>query len=178
MSHSYPLKYYLHEEIAGGLGRKFSWLRVIRRIIKSRESNYLFWFRIANVLNSKNRFLKSIAKSINKHLMRKFGIEIMLGVTIDPGLTLPHPQGIVITKNCIIGKNFTIRQGSTIGVDYKSGKKIIIGNNVDIGANCTVIGSGLHIGDDVVIGAMKFINKDIPSGVTCVNKKPIFYTKN
>lgn len=39
---------------------------------------------------------------------------------------------------------------------------IIIGNNVWIGANCSIL-PGVHIGDHVVVGAGSVVTKDIPS---------------
>jgi acetyltransferase-like isoleucine patch superfamily enzyme len=40
-------------------------------------------------------------------------------------------------------------------------KPIIIGSDVWIGANCTIIG-GVKIGKCSIIGANSFVNKDIP----------------
>ncbi|EAT0151581.1 serine acetyltransferase, partial [Salmonella enterica] len=48
---------------------------------------------------------------------------------------------------------------------------IRIGNNVNIGANCCIIGLSRKIGDNATIGAMSFINKDIPSNCTYITKK-------
>lgn len=45
---------------------------------------------------------------------------------------------------------------------YESRKKITIGNDVWIGANCT-IAAGVTIGDCCIIGANSFVNKDIPA---------------
>lgn len=46
---------------------------------------------------------------------------------------------------------------------------IILGDNVSIGANSTLIGPELTIASNVEIGAMSFVNPDIPSN-------SIFYT--
>lgn len=43
---------------------------------------------------------------------------------------------------------------------YKYGKEVAIGNNVWLGGN-TVICPGVHIGDNVVIGAGSVVTKDI-----------------
>ncbi|EEC9965547.1 serine acetyltransferase, partial [Escherichia coli] len=51
------------------------------------------------------------------------------------------------------------------------GSRVKIGSNVDIGANCCIIGLSRKIGDNVKIGAMSFINKDIPSNCTYITKK-------
>ena len=71
-----------------------------------------------------------------------------------------------------VRKNFTVRQNTTIGVDPSEYSYISIGNNVDIGANTCLIAKGkVFIGDNVIIGAMSFVNKDIPSNSTYITKK-------
>ena len=97
----------------------------------------------------------------------------MLGAQIQLGLTIPHfTGGIVISDKCIIGKNFKIRQNSTIGIHH-SGQTgyIVIGDNVTLGASCCIIGENINIGNNVVVGAMSFINKNIPDNCTCYTKK-------
>ena len=44
---------------------------------------------------------------------------------------------------------------------------VVIGNNVQIGAN-SIIAPGVTIGDNVVIGALSYVNKDIPSNSVAV----------
>lgn len=166
------LKYYWHVEILGGPDKPFSWVRLWRRVRRSRSSHYLFWFRLADHLARKrSRMLKSVAKGINDGLITRHGTEIMLGAEIDEGLKVGHGLGIVVTKNVRIGKNFSIHQNTTIGVDYKGNAPIIIGDNVDIGANSCIIGTGIRIGNNVVIGAMSFVNKDIPDDHTYITEK-------
>lgn len=170
--HLKTLKQYWQVEILGGIERPFSWLRLWRRVRRSRSSHYLFWFRLADHLaRTRNRALKSLAKGINNSLISRHGIEIMLGAEIDEGLVIGHGQGIVVLKNVRIGKHFTIRQNTTIGTDYKSDAPIVIGDYVDVGANSCIIGSGLHIGDHVTIGAMSFVNKSIPAHHTYITEK-------
>lgn len=167
-----PPKHFWHVEILGGLEQPFSWLRLWRRVRRSRSCHYLFWFRLANhFASTRSRALKSLAKGINNSLITRHGIEIMLGAEIDEGLIIGHGQGIVVLKNIRIGKNFLIRQNTTIGTDYKSDAPIIIGDNVKIGANSCIIGSGIEIGDNVTIGAMSFVNKSIPANHIYVTEK-------
>jgi|SRR5690606_13539258 len=166
------LQYYWIEEILGGSDKKFCWLRLWRRVRRSRSANFLFWFRLADhLVRTDSRFLKSVAKGINKRLIQKHGIEIMLGADIAEGLRLSHMQGIVIFKTVKIGRNFTVRQNTTIGSDFKSELPMIIGSNVDVGANSCIIGNGVVIGDDVTIGAMSFVNKSVPSGCVYLTEK-------
>lgn len=119
----------------------------------------------------KSRTLKSAAKGINKRLISCHGIEIMLGAKIGSGLRLSHMQGIVIFKNVVIGKSFTVRQNTTIGTDFKGDALIFIGDYVDVGANSCIIGNGINIGNNVVIGAMSFVNKSIPSNCVYITRK-------
>lgn len=167
-----PLRYYWRVEILDGADRPLSWLRLWRRVRRSRPSHFLFWFRLAEYLASRrNRMLKSLAKGINNGLIQRHGIEIMLGAQIAEGLKLSHMQGVVIFRTVRIGRNFTIRQNTTIGSDLKSDAPLVIGDNVDVGANSCIIGSGIRIGDNVVIGAMSFVNKNVPDNSTYITEK-------
>lgn len=48
-----------------------------------------------------------------------------------------------------------------------SSGEVIIGNNVWIGSNATIL-PGVHIGDGAVIGANTVVTKDVPSYAVCV----------
>ena len=95
----------------------------------------------------------------------------MRGAIIGPGLKIIHPRSIVIWGGVVAGSNLTLRQNTTIGTTRDDNRPIVIGNNVDIGANCCIVGDGLVIGDDVRIGAMSFVNSDVPSNSTFVTVK-------
>lgn len=162
---------FVHVEVIGGREKRFSWFKVWRKIRSSRRCHFIFWFRVADVLSRKgDRTLKSWAKRINNRLMDRYGVEIMLGADIAEGLTIGHPTGIVITKQAKIGKNFVVLQGTTIGISGSEGP-ITIGDDVVVGANSSIIGSGFRIGDRVEIGAMSFVNKDIPDDTTYITVK-------
>lgn len=167
------LKDYFHAEIIGAKDRPFSWYKVFRRVRRSKRCNFVFWWRIANQLHGHTGWKKSLANTIASRLISKHNMDIMLGAEIGEGFTIVHNVGIVITKNARIGKNFTIRQNCTIGTDYKSEEPIIIGDNVDMGANSCIIASGITIGDNVTIGAMAFINQDIPANSVVYTRKEL-----
>ena len=166
------LKDFFHAEIIGGKDKPFSWRRVFQKAMRSKRCNYIFWFRIAYVLHQKkSRTLVSLAKRINNRMVRRYGVEIMLGAHIDEGLVLPHPVAIVIAKYVRMGKNVTVLQNTTIGIDGKGEEGITIGDNVWIGTHCCIIGTGLKIGNNVKIGAMSFVHQDIPDNSTFVTPK-------
>ncbi|MDE5791673.1 MAG: serine acetyltransferase [Muribaculaceae bacterium] len=70
-----------------------------------------------------------------------------------------HPYGTIINAESI-GNNFKCIHLTTIGDN--GGKRPIIGNNVNLGANVTIVGD-VHIGDNVTIGAGSVVVNDIPS---------------
>lgn len=89
------------------------------------------------------------------------GAEIDLKTTIGGGLVLPHPNGIVIHPDTVIGPNCLIFQQVTVGVTTHGGPPVIAGH-VDIGAGAKILGP-ITIGDHAVIGANAVVTKDVPA---------------
>lgn len=99
-----------------------------------------------------------------------------LGTHINHGAQfeeIPHfvhgLRGIIITHNAKIGKNVTIFQFTTIG-EGKGGAPTI-GDNVMIGPGAKILG-GVHVGNNVNIGANAVIVTDVPDNTTVVVQKP------
>lgn len=70
----------------------------------------------------------------------------------------------------VIGSQCEIFQNVTIGSNRRSrnGRFMpIIGNNVSIGSGGVVVGP-INIGDNVIIGANSYVDKDVPSNVVVV----------
>jgi putative colanic acid biosynthesis acetyltransferase WcaB len=92
-------------------------------------------------------------------------IELPVKVTVGPRLRLYHKHGIVINPGCIIGSDCHLRHGVTIGnkVDREGNEIGIasVGNNVDFGAGCAIIGD-IHVGDHARIGALAVVTKSVP----------------
>ena len=76
------------------------------------------------------------------------------------GAIFYHPYATVLNAESI-GENFSCIQCTTLG--YGKNGLPVIGDNVSLGANVTIIG-GVHIGNDVVIGAGSVVVNDIPDG--------------
>lgn len=93
----------------------------------------------------------------------KFGFQIPPETKIGRGLLIGHFGSIVVNPATIIGDNFNVSNGVTIGnaAGKRSGTPVI-GNNVCINANACVVG-GITIGDDVLIAPNAFVNFDVPS---------------
>ena len=77
-------------------------------------------------------------------------------------------------SNVVIGRRVTIYQNVTIAVRAATGSphRIVIGDDVTIGANSVVISpneGSLHIGRGARIGAGAVVVKDVPAGATVIS---------
>lgn len=125
----------------------------------------LFYYRIGPV--------KSLLVSWYRPCNRYF---IFSNTTkIDTGFYFAHPYGTIINADSI-GKNFKCIQLTTIG--KSKNLRPIIGNDVECGANVTIIG-GIKIGNNVTIGAGSVVVKDVPNDcVIAGNPAKIIKYKN
>jgi acetyltransferase-like isoleucine patch superfamily enzyme len=88
---------------------------------------------------------------------------------IGPNVVLDGQGGLVIGDNCDISAGSQIYTHHTVARCLSGGvaplelAPVKIGSRVYIGPQC-VIQKGVTIGDDVVIGAMSLVTRDIPSG--------------
>lgn len=108
------------------------------------------------------------------------GIDIHPSASIGKHFTIDHGTGVVIGATCVIGDNVKIYQGVTLGAksfpldaDGNPIKGIprhpIIGNNVVIYANATVLGR-IRIGDGCVIGANVWVTEDMEADTVKMKK--------
>jgi acetyltransferase-like isoleucine patch superfamily enzyme len=99
---------------------------------------------------------------LKNRLYRLIGIKIGKNTAIAPGVTFDFffPELIEIGENCIIGYGALILGHEFLHKEYTKGK-VIIGKDVLIGANSTVL-PGVKIGDGAKISAMSLVNCDIP----------------
>jgi serine O-acetyltransferase len=93
------------------------------------------------------------------------GAHIPLGCRIGGGLLLPHPNGVVIHPDAVLGPNCLIFQQVTLGAG-RSGVPTL-GGHVDVGAGARILG-GIAIGDHALVGANAVVLQDVPAGATAV----------
>ena len=117
--------------------------------------------------------------TIGKNCTMKHFIELRKGTVIGDNCYIDSK--VSTSGDCIIGNNCTLRfnaiiaRNVVIGNDVfiapnvmfiniafteKEKKKTIIGDRVKIGTG-SIINDSVHIVDDVIIGAMSFVRKDI-----------------
>ena len=108
----------------------------------------LFYYRIGPVW----AFLISWWRPGDKYFSISYKTKIGAGVLIA------HPYATIINAESI-GKDFSCLHCTTLGATPKG--RPIIGDNVTLGANVTIIGP-IRVGSNVNIGAGSVVVKDIP----------------
>ena len=111
------------------------------------------------IQNKQNKGIKGLYYTYLRDVLAiKYGVEIGVNTSIDGPVDFPHPRNIVIGENAIIGKKLTIYNNVTIGQNHGDYPKI--GDNVTIYPGSVIVGK-IIVGDNVIIGANSFVNKDI-----------------
>jgi serine O-acetyltransferase len=81
---------------------------------------------------------------------------------------MPHPYGIVVSANVVLGNNVVLMQQVTLG-----GKTLdihdmpFVEDDVYIGAGAKVLGK-VRLGKGCTVGANAVVTKDVPAGATVV----------
>lgn len=87
---------------------------------------------------------------------------------IGPNVILDGSGGLTIGSHCSISAGVqiythdTVKKSTTLGKIQSEVQETVIGDGVYIGPN-SIIQKGVSIGDKAVIGAMSFVNKNVPS---------------
>lgn len=156
-------KDYIQNEIYEN--KKLSYWNKINRKYFIASYNSIYLIRILQRIDKSSIWGKKLMGGyIKNKLIKKYGIFIHGNAVIGMGLKLPHPNGIIIGKNVVIGKRCTIYQQVTIGSAYKGdylkgiGSQPNIGNDVILYSGSKVIGN-INIANKTIIGANAVVNK-------------------
>ncbi len=161
---------YYGDPAATGFGEIISCYPAIRAI-----SNY----RIAHELLLLG--VPLIPRIITEMAHSETGIDIHPGAKIGDHFTIDHGTGVVIGATSIIGNNVKLYQGVTLGAksfplddDGNPIKGIprhpIIGNNVVIYSNATILGR-ITIGEGATVGGNIWVTEDVEPDARIVQKK-------
>ncbi|MCF0132272.1 MAG: serine acetyltransferase [Blautia sp.] len=101
----------------------------------------------------------------------KLGYEFLTGCKIGPGLQLCHRGPVIINGCAQIGKCATMRGSCCIGNDGKTGAAPVIGDYVEFGYDCAVIGD-IRVADHTWVAAGAVVTKDILEPWTAVGGVP------
>ncbi|WP_246302755.1 serine O-acetyltransferase [Paenibacillus plantarum] len=151
------------------VGNHISLLSKMKMLILHEPMWYLIIYRAGSYVKDHvkipviKQLLYIILYILHKFFSVVMGIQIPLGTKIGKGVYLPHYGTIVVHQDTIIGENCNIGQGVTIGIAGRGEKKGVpqIGNKVYIAPGAKIIGK-IVIGNNVMIGANSVVTKDVP----------------
>lgn len=107
-------------------------------------------------------------------LRMKVGKKTSFALMVMPDIMFP--EKITVGENSIIGYKTTLLAHEYLIREYRLGE-IIVGNDVMIGANTTIL-PGVKIGDGAIVSAGTLVHRDVPSGAFVGgNPMRVIYTK-
>ncbi|MGN4436822.1 acyltransferase [Bacillus cereus group sp. MYBK69-1] len=107
-------------------------------------------------------------------LRMKVGKKTSFALMVMPDIMFP--EKITVGDNSIIGYNTTLLAHEYLIREYRLGE-IVIGNEVMIGANTTIL-PGVKIGDGAIVSAGTLVHKDVLGGAFVGgNPMRVIYTK-
>lgn len=117
-------------------------------------------------------FLRKVVSLLYKVLFKFVqvltGIELPCEVIVGKNFVIDHFGGIVVSGFARFGDNCRIRTGVVVGLArVEDPCAPVIGHNVDIGAGAKLLGR-IVVGDNVNIGANSVVTCDVPSNSTAV----------
>lgn len=136
-------------------------------------------YRIAHELLKLN--VPIVPRMISEQAHSDTGIDIHPGAQIGERFMIDHGTGVVIGATAILGKNVKLYQGVTLGarsfvIDDSNNpvkgipRHPIIGNNVVIYANSTLLGR-ITVGDNAIIGGNLWVTRDVAPGEKLIQAK-------
>ncbi len=134
----------------------------------------ILFYRICHILwrlklKFVSRFISNLARILTS-------VEIHPAAKIGESFFIDHGSGLVIGETCLIGKNVTLYQHTTLGgispaVNSKSQINVkrhpTIGDNVIIGSGAQILGP-VNIGKNARIGANAVVLSNVPENMTYV----------
>ena len=142
------------------------------RAPNGKETNSLnhYWWRLKNPLNivlnfiviEITKFMPSL--TLKRIFLRCLGMKVGKNAALGLGVQFDifFPELIELGENCILGYGATVLAHEFLIEELRTGK-VIIGRNVMIGANSTIL-PGVRVGDGAVVSACSLVNKDVPAG--------------
>ena len=124
------------------------WLLLLYELHNNRWYRNIFYYRIGPIWD----MLISWWRPGERTLVIPFS------TTIGKSMHMAHAYSTILNAESI-GDNFSFIHCTTIG--KKDSKRPIIGHNVSLGANVTIIGD-IRIGNNVIVGAGSVVVKDVP----------------
>jgi serine O-acetyltransferase len=145
-------------------------IQMVRGSSENKKNDFLYvlhprmWpvvlFRLAHFFSQNHLGILGKIFSILNQIL--FSCDIARHASIEGGLYLPHPVGVVVGESAILGKNCILHQGVTLGDrgECHEGSDPILGDCIEVGTGAKILGN-ITLGDYVRIGANAVVLKDI-----------------
>lgn len=127
----------------------------------------IYYYRLSSKLYRRGGARRLLGRILWRHAFKNCGCDIRPYCTIGDNIRFPHPIGVVIGADCVIGSNVTIYQNVTLGMRGDGGGFPVINDGVTIYAGACIIG-GITIGENAVIGANAVVLDDVPENALAV----------
>ena len=151
---------------------------MVKRILRPPELRYIALFRKANSCSFPPLKLYYTVKL--KRLSYKTHIQIPARTEIGEGFYIGHSGRVIINPEAKLGKNINIATGVVIGYENRGRRKGApqFDGHCWIGANAVIVGN-VHIGEDVLIAPLSFVNFDVPPhSIVIGNPAKIIHKEN
>jgi len=138
--------------------RRFADDPPIRRLMSylgSIQYRTLIYYRLSRIYRLP--VIRTVFGWLYRGAALRSGVEI--SCPVGGGMIMPH-WGAMKLNARRIGRDAYLLQNITVGDDYRTGSPVI-GHNVFIGTGAVVVGD-ITIGSNVIIGALSFVNQDVP----------------
>lgn len=149
-----------------------------QRWLRPPELKYIALFRKAEC--TKFKPLKMYYIVLLKLMSFRTQIQIPARTKIGAGFYLGHTGTVIINPEAELGCNMNVAAGVTIGMENRGARKGApkFDGKCWIGANAVVVGN-VHIGEDVLIAPLSFVNFDVPAhSVVVGNPAKIIHKEN
>ena len=149
-----------------------------KRLFRSPEIKYISLMRKAQCCGFAP--LKMLLTLKLKRLSFKTQKQIPARTQRGEGFYIGHSGRVIIHPDAKLGKNINIATGVTIGAENR-GKRLgvpVFDGNCWIGTNAVIVGN-VHIGKDVLIAPLSYVNFDVPDhSIVIGNPAKIIHREN
>lgn len=154
------LKLYIRRDLGYTNGKTIR--AFLSRYLFEAGFKYIVWLRLTRFFYLKKSPLFYLARMILKHYGYKYHFDISYRANIGPGLQIAHFGYIIVTSNTTIGAGCRLRPGVVFGkkLSEETGGAVV-GDNVEFCVGSKIVG-GVHIGNNVIIGANSVVTHNIP----------------
>lgn len=148
--------------------KRFSAGLILRLVLLEGGFQFVMWLRFIQALGRVPILGKAIATVIRYWLNIVFACDIGRRIQFGPGLFVPHPNGIVIGADTVIGADVTICHQVTLGRGRAHAHTAPrLEDETYIAPGAKVLGD-IVIGKGALIGANSVVTRDVPAYATAL----------